>query len=56
MLESEKSATDLADNDEYQRLTERIDELRDRADESRDAVASDDEDYEKLFQDFDTDA
>ena len=56
MLESEKSATDLAENDEYQRLTERIDELRDRADESRDAVASDDEDYEKLFQDFDTDA
>ncbi|ELZ47293.1 response regulator receiver protein [Halorubrum coriense DSM 10284] len=56
MLESEKSATDLADNDEYQRLTERIDELRDRADESRDAVATDDEDYEKLFQDFDTDA
>ncbi|MEZ3164483.1 HalX domain-containing protein [Halorubrum sp. RMP-47] len=56
MLESEKSATDLADNDEYQRLTERIDELRERADESRDAVASDDEDYEKLFQDFDTDA
>jgi len=55
MLESEKSASDLADNEEYQRLTERIDELRDRADESRDAVATDDEDYEKLFQEFDTD-
>ena len=55
MLESEKSASDLADNDEYQRLTERIDELREQADESRDAVATDDEDYEKLFQEFDTD-
>ncbi|ELZ40028.1 response regulator receiver protein [Halorubrum californiense DSM 19288] len=55
MLESEKSANDLADNEEYQRLTERIEDLRDRADESRDAVATDDEDYEKLFQDFDTD-
>ncbi|KOX96161.1 MULTISPECIES: HalX domain-containing protein [Halorubrum] len=56
MLESEKSANDLADNEEYQRLTDRIEELRERADESRDAVASDDEDYEKLFQDFDADA
>ncbi|TKX82576.1 DNA-binding protein, partial [Halorubrum sp. SS5] len=46
MLESEKSANDLADNEEYQRLTDRIEELRERADESRDAVASDDEDYE----------
>ncbi|MDB2226002.1 HalX domain-containing protein [Halorubrum ezzemoulense] len=55
MLESEKSASDLADNEEYQRLTGRIDELRERADESRDAVATDDEDYEKLFQDFDAD-
>ncbi|MGM0447234.1 MAG: HalX domain-containing protein [Methanobacteriota archaeon] len=56
MLEAEKSATDLADNAEYQRLTDRIEELRERADESRDAVTTDDEDYEKLFQDFDTDA
>jgi len=55
MLEDEKSASQLADNDEYQRLTERIDELRDRADESRDAVATDDDDYEALFRDFDTD-
>ncbi|QUO46990.1 MULTISPECIES: HalX domain-containing protein [Halorubrum] len=54
MLESEKSASDLADNEEYQRLTDRIEELREQADESRDAVATDDEDYEKLFQDFDT--
>ena len=28
MLETEKSATELADNDEYQRLTDRIEELR----------------------------
>ena len=56
MLEAEKSATDLADNAEYQRLTDRIEELRERADESRDAVATDDDDYEKLFQEFDTDA
>ena len=53
MLESEKSATDLADNEEYQRLTDRIEALREQADESRDAVADDEEDYEKLFQDFD---
>ena len=56
MLESEKSASDLVDNEEYQELTDRIAELREQADESRDAVATDDEDYEKLFQDFDTDA
>ena len=56
MLESEKSASDLADNDEYQRLTERIADLREQADESRDAVATDDEDYEKLFQEFDADS
>ncbi|VTT87822.1 HoxA-like transcriptional regulator [Halorubrum sp. DM2] len=56
MLESEKSASDLADNAEYQELTDRIEELREQADESRDAVATDDEDYEKLFQDFDTDS
>ncbi|QWC20028.1 HalX domain-containing protein [Halorubrum sp. 2020YC2] len=56
MLESEKSASDLADNEEYQRLTERIADLREQADESRDAVATDDEDYEKLFQEFDADS
>lgn len=55
MLESEKSASELAENEEYQRLTDRIGALRDRADESRDAVATDDEDYEKLFQEFDVD-
>ena len=53
MLETEKSATELADNDEYQRLTDRIEELRSRADESLEAVTEDDDDFEKLFQEFD---
>ncbi|MFC7186582.1 HalX domain-containing protein [Halorubrum yunnanense] len=53
MLETEKSATELADNDEYQRLTDRISELRSRADESLEAVTEDDDDFEKLFQEFD---
>ena len=53
MLETEKSATELADNDEYQRLTERINELRSRADESLEAVTEDEDDFEKLFQEFD---
>ncbi|OYR42988.1 DNA-binding protein [Halorubrum sp. Ib24] len=53
MLETEKSATELADNDEYQRLTDRINELRSRADESLEAVTEDEDDFEKLFQDFD---
>jgi len=53
MLETEKSATELADNDEYQRLTDRINELRSQADESLEAVTEDDDDFEKLFQEFD---
>ena len=53
MLEAEKSATELDDNAEYQRLTDRIRELRSKADESLSAVAEDD-DFEKLFQEFDT--
>jgi two-component system response regulator AdeR len=53
MLETEKSATELADNEEYQRLTDRIDELRSQADESLEAVTDDGEDFEKLFQEFD---
>lgn len=53
MLETEKSATELAGNDEYQRLTARIDELRGKADESLDAVTEDD-DFDKLFHDFDS--
>lgn len=56
MLETEKSATELADNDEYQRLTDRIGELRSRADESLEAVTEDDGDFEKMFQEFDDDA
>ena len=53
MLETEKSATELVENDEYQRLTDRINELRSEADESLDAVTEDEEDFEKLFQEFD---
>ncbi|MGM0685185.1 MAG: HalX domain-containing protein [Halobacteriota archaeon] len=53
MLETEKSATELADNDEYQRLTDRIDELRSQADESLAAVTDDGDDFEALFQEFD---
>jgi DNA-binding response OmpR family regulator len=56
MLETEKSATELAENDEYQRLTDRIEELRSRADESLEAVTEDEDDFEKLFQEFDDDA
>ncbi|PAU84733.1 DNA-binding protein [Halorubrum salipaludis] len=56
MLETEKSATELADHEEYQRLTDRIAELRSRADQSLEAVTEDDDDFEKLFQEFDTDA
>ena len=53
MLEAEKSATELANSTEYQDLTARIDELRSKADESLEAVAGDDDDFEKLFQEFD---
>ncbi|WP_144799008.1 HalX domain-containing protein [Halorubrum depositum] len=53
MLETEKSATELADNEEYRRLTDRIAELRSQADESLEAVTEDDEDFAKLFQEFD---
>ncbi len=55
MLEAEKSVSELTDNDEYQRLTDRINELRSKADESLKAVAEDDDDFEKMFQEFDTD-
>ena len=54
MLEAEKSVSELASNDEYQRLTDRIGELRSKADESLEAVAGDDDEFEKLFQEFDT--
>ncbi|MDZ5811615.1 HalX domain-containing protein [Halorubrum sp. AD140] len=55
MLESEKSATELADSDEYQDLTDRIAELRSRADQALEAATEDDDDFEKLFQEFDGD-
>ncbi|EMA68915.1 response regulator receiver protein [Halorubrum aidingense JCM 13560] len=54
MLEAEKSATELDGNDEYRRLTDRIAELRSKADESLEAMTEGD-DFEKLFQEFDTD-
>ena len=53
MLETEKSATELADNEEYQRLTDRISDLRSEADQSLEAVTEDDDEFEKLFQEFD---
>jgi DNA-binding response OmpR family regulator len=56
MLETEKSATELADNKEYQRLTDRISDLRSEADQSLEAVTEDDDDFEKLFQEFDAGA
>jgi DNA-binding response OmpR family regulator len=55
MLETEKNATELADNEEYQRLTDRIAEIRSQADESLEAVTAEENDFEKLFQEFDTD-
>jgi len=56
MLETEKSATELADNKEYQRLTDRINNLRSEADQSLEAVTEGDDDFEKLFQEFDAGA
>ena len=56
MLETEKSATELADNKEYQRLTDRINDLRSEADQSLEAVTEGDDDFEKLFQEFDAGA
>ncbi|WP_435095044.1 HalX domain-containing protein [Halorubrum sp. N11] len=53
MLETEKSATELADNTEYQELTDRIADLRSEADQSLEAVTEEDDDFEKMFQEFD---
>jgi two-component system response regulator AdeR len=53
MLEAEKSASELADNEEYQELTARIDELRDDVDRSLEAVTEDD-DFDELFREFDS--
>lgn len=53
MLEAEKSASELADSDEYQKLTTRIEELREEVDRSLEAVTETD-DFEGLFREFDT--
>ncbi|RAW45724.1 DNA-binding protein [Halorubrum sp. 48-1-W] len=53
MLEAEKSASELADNEEYQKLTARIEELREEVDRSLEAVTETD-DFEGLFREFDT--
>ncbi len=54
MLEAEKSASELADNEEYQELSARIERLRTDVDESLRAVTEDDEEFEGLFREFDT--
>ena len=54
MLEAEKSASELADNEEYQRLTDRIEALRSDVDDSLDAV-TETKDFDDLFREFDTD-
>ncbi|WP_066415178.1 HalX domain-containing protein [Halorubrum aethiopicum] len=52
MLEAEKSASELADNEEYQELTARIETLREEVDRSLEAVTEKD-DFEGLFREFD---
>ncbi|WP_418282415.1 response regulator transcription factor [Halorubrum sp. DTA98] len=54
ILESEKSASELADNDEYQDLSERIADLRAELDRTIGEIDEHDE-FEKLFQEFDVD-
>jgi len=54
VLESEKSASELADHEEYQELTDRIEELRSELDRTIEEVDEHDE-FEKLFQEFDAD-
>ena len=54
MLEAEKSASELAENEEYQELTARIETLREDVDQSLQAVTEDD-DFEGLFREFDAD-
>jgi len=55
MLEAEKSASELADNEEYQALTNEIETLRADVDDSLEAVTETD-DFEGLFREFDVDA
>jgi DNA-binding response OmpR family regulator len=52
LLESEKSQSALADNEEYQELTEQINEIRDDLDDTMDAF-TDHEDYAGFYQEFD---
>jgi len=53
MLEAEKSASELANNEEYQELTDQIEALRDDVDDSLEAVTETD-DFEGLFREFET--
>ncbi len=48
-LEAEKTPSELQNNEEYQAMVQRVDELADQADS---AVADFDEDYDTLFQEF----
>ncbi|MWV64412.1 response regulator [Halorubrum sp. JWXQ-INN 858] len=54
ILETEKSASELSDNDEYRELSERIAVLRDDLDRSLSEV-DEHEEFERLFQGFDGD-
>jgi len=51
LLESEKSERELADNGEYQELTERVDELRGRVDQAVEGM-EDHDDFVGAFQDL----
>ncbi|WP_207588674.1 HalX domain-containing protein [Halomontanus rarus] len=51
LLESEKADRDLADNEEYQDLCERVDELRSQVDETVSGMSSHD-DFVGAFQDL----
>jgi DNA-binding response OmpR family regulator len=48
-LEAEKTPSELENNEEYQEMVTRVEELEDEADT---AVASFDDDYDSLFQEF----
>ncbi|ERH01090.1 MAG: HoxA-like transcriptional regulator [Halonotius sp. J07HN6] len=52
LLESEKSQSALADNEEYQTLSERIEELREELDTTMDSLDTH-EDYAGFYQEFD---
>ncbi|ESS09035.1 MAG: HoxA-like transcriptional regulator [uncultured archaeon A07HN63] len=52
LLESEKSQSALADNEEYQTLSERIEELREELDTTMDSLDGH-EDYAGFYQEFD---